>query len=100
MRKMRELTRKQAVELYESGFWEPLSYEERAKFQMLNELLCMPFEVFHEAIEKYLGRPVWTHEFGLNREGLMEEVFAGAAPPSLEEIIDLIPKEKRLIVGC
>ncbi|GMO25248.1 MAG: hypothetical protein Pg6A_12560 [Termitinemataceae bacterium] len=69
---MNELTREQAVALYESRFWETMSYEERAKFQILQERLCMPFGVFHGAISKYLGRPVYTHEFGLNREGFYE----------------------------
>lgn len=58
----------------------------------------MPFQVFHEAIEKALGRPVFTHEFGLNREGLQKEFLGEIDPPTFEECINLIPKEKRLIV--
>jgi hypothetical protein len=94
-----ELTREQAIALYESGFWKDMTYIERAKFQIMEERLCMPFDVFHEAISKALGRPVWTHEFGLNREGLIKELFDGAPPPSLEDIINLIPEEKRIVIG-
>jgi hypothetical protein len=97
---MIDLTREEAVALYNSGFWETMSSEERAKFQMLNERLCMPFDVFSEAMSKYLGRPVYTHEFtSSNHDSLMKEVFDGAPPPTLDEIINLIPKEKRVILG-
>ena len=60
------MTREQAIELAESKFWESMSFRERATFQLFEEKMCMPFDVFHEAIVKTLGRPVWTHEFGLN----------------------------------
>jgi hypothetical protein len=58
----------------------------------------VPFEVFHEAIEKALGRPVWTHEFGLNMEGLKKEFLGETPPPTMEEIMNLIPEEKRVII--
>ena len=91
------MTEQQAVALFASKFWEPMSFHERAKFQLHEDRLCMPFSVFHEAVEKALGRPVWTHEFGLNREGLKLELV-GAAAPTMQQIIDLIPADKRLIV--
>ncbi len=99
MESKKELTKEQAVALYNSGFWKTMSYEERAKFQMLQDRLCMPFGVFSEAMSKYLSRPVYTHEFtSSNHDSLMKEVFDGAPPPSLDEIINLIPKEKRIIL--
>jgi predicted DNA binding CopG/RHH family protein len=94
---IKEITKEQAIKLYESKFWENLSYFERAKFQLLTKKLCMPFEVFHEAIEKVLKRPVYTHEFGLNYEGLVRELLEGTPAPSLEEIINMIPEDKRVI---
>jgi hypothetical protein len=97
--KPNDLTEDEAVALYDSGFWKQMSHEEIAKFQLITDRLCMPFEVFHEAIEKALGRPVWTHEFGLNREGLIKELFQGAPAPTMEEIINLIPEEKRVVIG-
>ena len=88
----------EAIALYKSDFWESLTFEERAKFQMAEERLCMPFDIFHEAIEKTFGRSVYTHEFGLNRQGLINELFDGAGPPTTEEIINMIPKEKRIVI--
>jgi hypothetical protein len=93
------VTKENAVALYESGFWKQMSYKEIAKFQLMEDLLCMPFEVFHEAITKALGRSVYTHEFGLNRDGLIRELSHGAPAPTLEEVINLIPEEKRIILS-
>jgi hypothetical protein len=93
------MTKDAAVALYDSGFWKQMSHEEIAKFQIMEDRLCMPFEAFHEAIEKTLGRPVFTHEFGLNREGLIKELFHGAPAPTLEDIVNLIPEEKRILIS-
>ena len=38
--------------------WEELTPIERAKFQLDQEWLCMPFEVFHESMEALLGRGI------------------------------------------
>jgi hypothetical protein len=60
---MKQLTKKEAIEFGKSKKWESMTHTEIAKFQIQQELLCIPFGVFHEAVEKTLGRPVWTHEF-------------------------------------
>jgi hypothetical protein len=92
------MTKEEAIKLYNSGFWKQMTHEDIAKFQVMEDRLCMPVEVFHEAITKALGRPVFTHEFGLNRDGLIQELFQGAPIPKLEEIINLIPEEKRILI--
>lgn len=97
---MEQLTKEQAIAFAESKAWERMGHRARAKFQMAQDLLCMPFGVFHESVEKALGRPVFTHEFGLNRDGLLAELNDGAEPPSLREIIEMIPEEKRVVILC
>lgn len=92
------MTKDQAIKLYDSEFWESMSHKERAMFQMFEDRLCMPFGVFQEAVEKALGRPVFTHEFGLNRKGLQKELLGESNPPTFEEIINLIPKDKQIII--
>jgi len=92
------MTKEQAVALADSKFWEDMSYRERATFQLFEERLCMPFDIFHEAVEKTLGRPVWTHEFASSKQ-LQAELIGEKAAPSFEEIINLIPKEKRILVA-
>jgi len=92
------MTKEQAIKLAESRFWEDMTNYDIAKFQLFEDKLCMPFEIFHKAIEEVLGRPVFIHEFGLNREGLKKELLGEKESPSLEDIINLIPKNKRVIV--
>ena len=95
---MDQLTESQAIKLFDSEFWTDMTYRERAEFQLFQNRLCMPFDVFHEAVEKALERPVWTHEFGLNYDGLAAELCGEKAPPTFAEIVKLIPEEKRILV--
>lgn len=90
------MTKEEAIKLFKSEFWKDLSYKEIAIFQLFEDRLCMPFGIFHEAIEKTLNRPVFTHEFGLNREGLKKELLGESPSPTFEDIINLIPKNKRI----
>ena len=90
--------KEKAVQLYNSGWWEGKSHKEIAEFQLFTVELAVPFAVFHEAIEKCLDRPVFTHEFGLNFDGIMAEFLGEKLAPTLEEIIDLIPAEKRILI--
>ncbi len=92
------LTREQAKELHDSGFWAELTAQEIAEFQLFTEQLCMPFGVFHKAIEEALGRSVWTHEFGLNANGLRAELRGDKGQPTMQDIMELIPEDKRIIV--
>lgn len=92
------LTTEQAIKLYNSKFWEGMSYREIATFQLHEPRLCMPFSVFHEAMEKTLGRPVFTHEFGLSVERLKAELNGELGAPTFEQILALIPKDKLLLV--
>lgn len=92
------MTKQQAVKLAESKFWEDMSFEEIAKFQLFTKLLCMPFSVFHNAMEKTLKRSIFTHEFGLNLDGIKKELLGEKQAPTIEELIAMIPKEKRIIV--
>jgi len=96
---MKQLTKEQAISFAESKSYEGMSSKEIAEFQINQEKMCMPFEIFHEAVEKTIGRPVFTHEFGMNFEGIKDEIMNGAEPPSFDEIMSLIPKGK-LIVGA
>ena len=94
-----QVTKDQAIALYNSGEWKTWTHEQVVRFQLFQKLLCVPFDRFHEAITSVLGRPVFTHEFALNYEGIVMEFLGEKPTPSLAEIIDLIPEEKRLILG-
>ena len=73
------MTKEEAIKMYNSNWWEDKTPEEIVKFQLYEDRLCMPFDKFHEAIEKALGRSVWTHEFA-DHEGLITE-FEGKRKP-------------------
>jgi len=92
------MTKEEAITLGETKFWEKMTPREIAMFQLFEPLLCMPFEVFHEALEKTLGRPVFTHELGLNYAGLKLEIMGNTPAPSLDEILNLIPADKRVVL--
>jgi len=92
------MTYEQAKKLCDSGWWKDKTDRELAEFQLFERRLCMPWERFHQAVSKALGRPVYTHEFGLNVEGLRQELFGHRPPPTLQEIIEMIPADKRIIV--
>lgn len=88
-----------AITLHDSKWWEGKTHREIAEFQMATQELCVPFSVFHEAMEKTLGRPVFTHEFGLNFDGLLGELMGEKEPPSFEQIMAMIPQDKLILVA-
>lgn len=69
--------REKAIEMAESKWWVGKSCVEIAHFQLHTEELCMDFTDFHAAVEKTIGRPVFTHEFSTN----------------IEEIVSMVDKE-------
>ena len=95
---MKQLTKKQAIEFAKSGVTDDWTYEQIVRFQLFQKKLCMDFSRFHCALEKVLDRPVFTHELGLNYDGIVKEYLGVQDPPTLEEIIDLIPEEKRIVI--
>ena len=95
---MNSIGKKKAVDLAETNWWELCESREIAEFQLFTEELCRPFEVFHKAVEDSLGRSVWTHELGMNWEGITAEFLGEREPPSIDQIVNLIPEEKRLVI--
>lgn len=91
------MTEEEAIKLYDSGFWKHLDHKERAEFQLQEPRLCMPFGVFHEAVEKAIGRPVYTHEF-VDLAHLLAELRGDKPHRTMEEIMALIPAEKRIVI--
>ena len=69
-----QLTKEEAIKFANEKTYEKMSFKEIAVFQITQNKLCMPFSVFHEAVEKTIGRPVFTHEFGVNADGIRAEI--------------------------
>lgn len=87
-----------AIALCDSKWWVDKTPREIAEFQLFTSELSCPFSVFHEAIESALGRGVQTLEFGLNVNGLMDELMGDGPAPTMEDILEMIPEDKRVIV--
>lgn len=94
----KQLTKERAIALHDSGEWKNWTPEQKVRFQLFQDRLCMPFEKFHEAIEIVLKRSVWTHEFA-NRNAIMLEYLGEKPAPTFDEIVDMIPAEKRIILN-
>jgi len=54
-----------------------------------DRVLTVRFPRLHERIEALVGRSVWTHEMGVNVEGLIQEAASGQHPEDLRRhVID------------
>lgn len=92
-----ELTREQALALYATGWWRDLNVRVVAEFQLSVHALCMPWSEFHDSTALALGRAVYTHEFA-DPETLLRELRGDKPSPTLAEILDMIPADKRVVV--
>jgi hypothetical protein len=96
---MASIGEKQAIRLYKSEWWKGLSARQIVKFQLFVDELCMPWSEYHSAVEDALGRDVYTQEFGSSGVGQLQAEFRGdASAPTLQEIIELLPADKRIVV--
>jgi len=93
----KQFTTAQAKDFSEKKKYKKMTNLEKVKFQLFQDKLCMPFSVFHEAIEKVLGRPVYTHEFAFS-DNLKEEFLKKRPAPTLQEILELLPADKPTII--
>lgn len=94
---MKQITREQAIEMSKNNWWTGLPEEAVVVFQLFQDRLALPFEEFHRCLEVSLGRPVYTHEM-VNLDGLQKEFLGDRPAPTFQEILDLIPEEKRIVV--
>ena len=56
------LTKKEAIAYAQTKWYVGKSEQQILDFQLFEERLCMPFELFHQALEKILCRSVQTVE--------------------------------------
>jgi hypothetical protein len=95
-KRVRQVTREEALEIDKRGDWKNWTDEQIVAFQLWQDRLCMDFGRFHEAVEKILGRSVWTHEFA-DPDKLRLECMKVRKAPSLTEIFNMLPKDKTII---
>ena len=97
---MEQLNKEQAIAFFDSGVWIEWTDEQIFRFQLFQDRLCVEWSRFHKAAETVLGRPVFTHEFASsNRNNITEEYLGVREAPTMDEIVNLIPENKRLVIG-
>jgi len=100
MKKVKQLTKDQAIKFAQSEIWKDMTDQQIVEFQLFQPRLCMPFEEYLRAISAVLKRDVSVHEIRLsNYDALKAEFLGEKHPPTLEEIINMIPEEKRILIG-
>lgn len=93
-----QLTQQEAIDFAKSGIWKNWTDEQIVRFQLFQKRMAMDFSRLHQAIEVVLGRSVFTHEFAI-RDELIKEYLGGKPKPTMDEILELIPAEKRIIIN-
>jgi len=73
--------------------------ERVAELKSIGGPIEVPFDLMHGRIEALVGRPVFRHEMGTTGwPNLLREARWDGDRASLEEIIELIPAEKRVVI--
>lgn len=93
----RSIGKDAAIAMVETEWWKGVNARTAFEFQMNTAELAMPFDEFQRVAEEALGRSVWTHEFAFPQR-LMDEFNGDKKPATFEEILALIPAEKRILV--
>jgi len=75
MSRITQLSKEAAARCYECGHYLNWSDIFRAEFQLRQEHLCMPFNVYQQALEASLGRSIATNELS-DRDRLNAELEA------------------------
>ena len=70
-----ELTKEEEIKLYDTKSLESRSKMQIAIFQILQRRLCVPFSIFHKAVEYAVGHGVFVHEFA-DPESIKKEILA------------------------
>jgi hypothetical protein len=90
---MKQLSKEQAHAVFQSKIWETWSDIQLLRIQLFQEHLCMPFGRYHRALERHLGRPVYTTSLDYQKDKLIKEVLGTSEVPTSHELYALIPAE-------
>lgn len=94
---MKQFTKEEAISFYDSCVWKGWSSEKIVRLQLFQDLMCVDFDLYHKSISHVLGRPVFSHEFAFHDQ-LVKEYLGVEQPPTFNEILDLIPENKKLLI--
>lgn len=66
--------------------------------QLVHAKLSQPFPNIHKRVEELVGRPVYTHEFVLNFDGLLAEARGEREHATIEEILGQLKKTGKPVI--
>jgi len=91
--------REKAWRLAKTEWWKESTPREIVEFQLRTQELCVPIPDLLDALQKTFGRPVLLHELSSsNSTALLDEFYGDKEAPVWQEIINLLPEERRIIV--
>lgn len=96
MHKRHSIGRDEAIKLFNSNWWKGKPAREIVGFQLFVIELSMPFGKFYEALEETLNRSVWIYEL-THLENIIQEFLGKKSPPTMNDIVELILADKRII---
>ena len=79
------LTAEEATEKAKSRWYEGLSPREIVDFQLYEESMCMPLDLFEKALDDALGRLIHTHEFRPSGWARLQQEFESKCAQQDEE---------------
>jgi len=91
------MTRDEAIAKAATKWWESATDREIAEFQLNEDLLCVPFARYHEAVTNALGRPVYTHEFARPQWLLDELAGKREALDPMDSLRQIVGPDKPII---
>lgn len=93
------MTQAEAIRMAASGWHRNCTDQEIAALQLYEERQVVPeFDIFHGAMEKAIGRPIQTLEFGLWSDRLKKE-FESAVPDA-EKLIERMRQAKESYISA
>lgn len=96
MPNVKQFTEEEAIAFAVNKCYEGLTAKQIVEVQLFQRRICLPLNLFHKSLEIVLDRPILRHEF-INQDALIKEYLGEKERPSLEDILNLIPKENRIV---
>lgn len=76
-----------------------MTADERMREMESWKIAEISFGKIHQRIEELVGRPVWTHEMGLNWKGLVKEAGERPGTVDMKKVMDPLVKTGKPVVG-
>src|SRR6185436_49807 len=83
----KSLGREKAIALAKTEWWIGRTAREIVQVQLFTQELVVPIAILMPAMNEAFGRPVYTHELGLNYDGLVQEFLGERDAPTFDEIL-------------